>query len=293
MIQLVLRVTKFCLVLLLTLFLGSCKFDVQGPNFLNTISGSGNIIKEKREVLGNFDKIEVSSSIEVELEQAPNFEIIVEAEDNIIPYLLTEISGNTLKIHFDNVSVSLLKDAKVYVKMPEISELRASSSSEIEVKNSIKSEDLILKTSSTADIKLSEITAKSVIAEASSSSDIKIEKIYAVNFNAQSSSTAEIEIEYIESDKINLTANSSSDIVIKGKALDLNANTSSTGTIDAKYLLVNNVVASASSSSTIKTHPIVSLKAKASSTADVYYYNQPKEPVEKSISSSGSVERKN
>lgn len=292
MIQLVLRVTKFCLVLLLTLFLGSCKFDVQGPNFLNTISGSGNIIKEKREVLGNFDKIEVSSSIEVELEQAPNFEIIVEAEDNIIPYLLTEISGNTLKIHFDNVSVSLLKDAKVYVKMPEISELRASSS-EIEVKNSIKSEDLILKTSSTADIKLSEITAKSVIAEASSSSDIKIEKIYTLNFNAQSSSTAEIEIEYIESDKINLTANSSSDIVIKGKALDLNANTSSTGTIDAKYLLVNNVVASASSSSTIKTHPIVSLNAKASSASDIYYYNEPKEPVEKSISSSGSVERKN
>lgn len=291
MIQLVLRVTKFCLALLLTLFLGSCKFDIQGPDFLNSVSGSGNVITEKREVQKNFDKIRVSTTLKVELEQASDFEIIVEADDNIMPYIVTEVEGNTLKVYFDNISVRNLKQAKVYVKMPEISELVASSSSEIEAKKPVKSDDLILKTSSTADIKLSEVIAKSLIAEASSSSDIEIGRLYTGSFKAQSSSTAEIDIEYIESDKIDLTASSSSDIDLKGKALDLSVKASSTAKVNAKELLVNEVKVSSSSSSKVTVYPIVSLNAKASSASDIYYYNEPK-TIEKNSSSSGSVKRK-
>lgn len=291
MIQLALRLAKFCLVFILSLFFGSCvnkTFEIKG---LTLVSGSGNVITEKREVPKNFDKIRVSSTLKVELEQAPDFEIIVEADDNIIPYIVTEVSGSVLKVYFDNISVRNIKEAKVYVKMPEISELVASSSSEIKAKKPVKSDDLILKSSSTADIKLSEITAKSVIAESSSSSDIEIGRLYTISFKAQSSSTAEIDIEYIESDKIDLTASSSSDIDLKGKALDLSVKTSSTATVDAKELLVNNAMVSSSSSSKVSVYPIVSLKAKASSAADIYYYNNPK-TIEKKTSSAGSVKKK-
>ena len=290
MIQLVLRITKFCLTLLLALFLGSCKFEVEAP-FFNSVYGSGNVITENRDAPKNFNKIEVSSILKVELEQAPDFEIIVEADDNLIPYIVTEIEGSTLKVRFDKISVSHIREAKVYVKMPEISGLKASSSSEIVAKNPIQSDNLTLKTSSTADIKLSEVTAKSVVAEASSSSDIKIGRAYAENFKAQSSSTAEIDIEYIESDIIGLNASSSSDIKLKGKSLDLSVKTSSTATVDAKELLANNITVSSSSSSKALVYPIVSLNAKASSTADIYYYNEPK-TIDKNTSSSGSVKRK-
>ncbi len=62
--------------------------------------------------------------------------------------------------------------------------------------------------------------------------------------------------------------------------------------IKTKELLVNNVVADASSSSTIKVNPIVSLKAKASSTGDIYYYNNPKN-IEKKASSAGTIKLRN
>lgn len=291
MIQLVLRITKFCLLLIIALFFSGCKFEVEGPNLFNSVSGSGKVISEPREVVKNFTRIQVASSLEVELEQAPNFEIVVQADDNIIPYIVTEFSGSTLKIYYDNISVKNIKEAKVYVKMPEISELRATSSSEIEAKGTIKSDDLILKTSSTGEIMLFEVHSNSITMEASSSSDIKIERVYTIDFNAQASSTAEIDIEYIESDKIKLSASSSSEIELKGKALDLTATSSSTGKIDAKELLVNNIIATSTTSSTIDIHPIVSLKAKASSSADIYYYNEP-QIIEKNASSSGSVRKK-
>lgn len=290
MIQLVLRITKFCLVLILSLLFGSCvkTFEING---FNSISGNGNVITEQREVTKKFDKIQTSSIFKVEVEQAPEYEIVVKADDNLLPYILTEIEQNTLKIRFDNVSVRNVKEIKVYVKTPKISELKASSSSEIEARNTITSDNLVLKASSTAEIKLGEINSKSVIMEASSSSDIKIKRIYTLDLKAQTSSTAEIEMDYVESDKIKLSASSSSDIEIKGKALDLDINTTSTAEVDAKELLANNITVSASSSSTVKIHPIVLLKAKASSAADIYYYNEPK-TIEKKVSSSGSVKKK-
>lgn len=291
MIQVVLRTTKVCLLLIITLFFSGCRVEVESPNLFNSIAGSGKVVTQERAVTANFNKIQSSSSFKVEVEQAPHYEIVVKADDNLLPYIVTEVEQNTLKIRFDNVSVRNIKEIKVYVKTPHINSLYASSSSEIEVKKSITSDYLDLKTSSTGEIKVNEISTNSLLIEASSASEIRINNIYALDFKAQASSTAEIEIDYVESDKIKLVASSSSDIEIKGKTLELELNTNSTAEINAKELLANNITATASSSSTIQAHPIVSLKAKASSTADIYYYNEPN-TIEKSTSSSGSIKKR-
>lgn len=286
--QLILRYSKLFIALLTALTASSCvKYEI--GNSFKSVSGSKNVITEKRNVSGNFDKIHVATLLDVEIEQGPNYEISVEADDNLHEYIVTEISGGTLKIYFDNVSIRNYKEAKVYVTLPEISELKASSSSEIEANGIIVSDNLTLKTSSTADISLSKVRAKSIDIEANSSSEIKVKEIYATTLRAKTSSTADFEA-YVEADIINLEASSSSDMELKGKALELNAHTSSTATINAKELFVNNVIATSSSSSTIKTYPIISLKAKASSTASVYYYNDP-QSIEKETSSAGSVKK--
>ena len=290
MINLILRITKFCLIPIIMLFFSSCKMEIEPGNFLTTIKGSGNVITETRNIQDSFDKIHVSSLIKVELEQSPNYEVIVKADDNLIPYVITDVEGSTLRIRLDKVSISNMKDIKVYVKMPYVTGLKATSSSEIDVKGGLTSESISLISGSTAEIKLGDVNAKYVSVEASSSSDIKIGRIFAVEFKATTTSTADFDA-YVEADKIKINASSSSDVELKGKALDLVAQTSSTATIDAKDLLVNNITATASSSSTIKVHPIVSLTARASSTADIYYYKQPK-VVDKKASSSGSVEFK-
>lgn len=290
MIHLILRITKFCLIPIIILFFSSCKMEIEPGNFFTTIKGSGNVIAEIRNIQDSFDKIHVSSVIKVELEQSPNYEVIVKADDNLIPYVITDVEGSTLRIRLDKVSISNMKDIKVYIKMPNVNGLKATSSSEIDVKGEITSESISLISSSAADIKIGDIKAKYVSVEASSSSDIKVGRIFAVEFNATTTSTADFEA-YVEADKIKINASSSSDVELKGKALDLVAQTSSTATIDAKELLVNNITATASSSSTSKVHPIVSLTASASSTADIYYYNEPK-VIDKKTSSSGSVEFK-
>lgn len=276
------------------------------------VIGNGKVIVEQRTVHGNFDKIQVTSGIEVEIEQADDYEIVVEADENIMPYLLTEMDEDVLDIHFDNVSITNYKEAKVRVKTPRISELKSTSTAEIKVKNKIQTqnltlyassageieigeltvrENLKLSSSSTAEINIKNIKAKNIETSATSSADIEIDKIKTIKFLAESSSSADMMINDIEADKIRIAASSGSEVKLKGETAEFSAEASSTATVNAKELQANRATVSASSSAEILVYPIDSLKAQASSSGDVYYYNEPATLVE-DTSSAGSVEKK-
>lgn len=93
----------------------------------------------------------------------------------------------------------------------------------------------------------------------------------------------------IESERITLESTSGSSIKVKGKAIDLTTKSSSGSDIDARELLANNIDSESTSGSDTDIHPIVSLKAKASSGSSIDYYSTPKT---KSIqeTSGGSVD---
>ena len=94
----------------------------------------------------------------------------------------------------------------------------------------------------------------------------------------------------IESDEITGDSSSGSSIVIDGIALKIKADASSGSEIDAAKVLANEVTAEASSGASIKVHPIVSLKAEASSGGSISYNKAPKS-IRKEISSGGSIQQ--
>jgi hypothetical protein len=124
--------------------------------------------------------------------------------------------------------------------------------------------------------------------QASSASEIKSKNVLkGNNINIGSSSGSEINVA-IEFENISLDASSGSTIVTSGKAIKLETVASSGSEIDAQDLLANTVNADVSSGAEIKTHPIVKLKADASSGGEVYYNTEPKS-LEKNESSGGEV----
>ena len=193
-------------------------------------TGSGDIKSENRTVT-NFTGIAVGSSFDVEVKIGPVTEVRVEADDNVIKHIGTEVSGNTLKITLeDNYSVSNAH-LKVYVTTPALTNVRTSGSASVIVQDVIASkEKLSFKASSSSDIR-AEVDAPDVAAETSSSASISLSG-KTKNYYAEASSSSDI------------------------KSLDL---------------LSENATAKASSSATIKLHASVSLDAKASSSADIVY----------------------
>ena len=325
------KITKICWAICLSLFFVSCVEFNHNISNNEIIEGSGKVTTDNRNNLQGFDKIKVSNAINVVLDQSPDFEVLVEADDNVLPYIITEVSNQTLHVYLDNVSVKNPKKMQVSIKMPDISGLKATSSAEIKADRMIKTNDLVIQATSAGDISLAKVRGKSVDIDASSSADIEIDEIFADTFMANASSTADIVIDYVESEqavidagssadvkieriqansckidssstsdveveaidanKIEVDAGSSADVLLAGKTNDLIVRASSSATIDAHDLSAKNVDAAASSSGTIMVYPVHKLSASASSSGDIYYYHTP-QTIDKETSSSGSINQK-
>jgi hypothetical protein len=102
-----------------------------------------------------------------------------------------------------------------------------------------------------------------------------------------SSSAASIHAN-VEYETIQLTSSSASNQTIKGKTLRLETSASSGSEIDTTELLANEVTANSSSGGSILVHPIVSLKAEASSGGTISYNSTPKS-IQKEEHSGGSI----
>jgi len=84
----------------------------------NTISGSGRVTTETRNVSG-FSAISMGGSGRVVVEQTGTESLTVTADDNLLPYIKTEVHGNELSLgvkDFTNISPSTDITYKVTVK---------------------------------------------------------------------------------------------------------------------------------------------------------------------------------
>lgn len=196
----------------------------------NNIIGSGRIVSEKRTV-GPFTGISASQAISVEVSIGAEPAVTVEADDNLIKYVSTSVSGGVLRIRMeDNTSFSN-SHIRVYVTATELDKLTASTSADINVKDPIRSEGkLVFKASSSATIDAS-VEAPAVEAEANTSADIKLQ----------------------------------------GKTRDYKAEVSTSAEIKSAELMSENTDVTATTSGSARVHASITLKAKASTSGDIEY----------------------
>lgn len=107
------------------------------------------------------------------------------------------------------------------------------------------------------------------------------------NLTLDSSSAANVNLS-TEYESIQIITSSASNQTITGKSLHVDASASSGSVINTTDLLANEVVASASSGASVIVHPIVNLKAEASSGGSITYKGTPKS-IQKEENSGGSV----
>jgi hypothetical protein len=83
---------------------------------LRVINGSGDIVKESRDVSG-FDKVEFSGFGRVLVTQGNQEFLTIEVDDNLLQYIDTDVAGNTLKIDFDDNIVPRPTDSTIIFEL--------------------------------------------------------------------------------------------------------------------------------------------------------------------------------
>ena len=137
------------------------------------IKGNGNVKQESRNAAA-FTDISTSGAYKVVLEQGNTHSIRVEAEDNLLPYIETAISGGELKIHTKKgYHISPTKDITVYVVMEKVNRLSAGGAGGYTSKGALNSDRIQLQFSGAADANL-DIHTRQLNVGLSGSSNVKL-----------------------------------------------------------------------------------------------------------------------
>lgn len=198
------------------------------------ITGSGNVVTEDRAVSGvNSVHMEIPGNLEIL--QGTSQSLTVTGEDNILPLLITNVSGGRLTIRYRPV-------ANVRVTRP-------------------------LKLTLTVNI-LKEL-------DVSSSSQVTVRPFTTGDFRLTLSSSGSINLEGIQADQITANLTSSGDILIKGSANQLDLDVSSSGSFQAGDLKAQNADVRLTSSGDVTVWVVDNLRANISSSGDIVYYGNP------------------
>lgn len=219
------------LFIILAVILGT---SVAGWNNQQKIKGSGYVRTEQRTVKP-FSQIAASRAIKVFVAQGEQTAITVEADDNILPYIKTEVSGNLLTVSLpQNISIESYADMNVLVTIPTLTDLQSSTASKIEGTTLWKVNEIELSASTAGTIKLeteaSEIDAKSstsgeirltgkttgLDAKASTAGSVRAKELIATDADVSASTGGEIEIHV--TGKLEYSASTGGEIRYKGDA---------------------------------------------------------------------------
>lgn len=136
-------------VLLATLIItlnSGCSYGING------VKGNGNVVKEDRKI-SDFDQIKVGGAFKVFLTQGNEVSLVVEADENLMDLIKTEVSMGTLKISTkDNINNPTTLN--IYITFKSLTALDISGACELKGKNRFSLDKLNLECSGASDIDL-------------------------------------------------------------------------------------------------------------------------------------------
>lgn len=202
-------------------------------------------VKENRDVSG-FRGIEVSNGIDVYLSIRSDEQVDVEAPEDLLEHLVTEVNEGVLKIYYDR-PFNWNSEAKVWVDAKEIDMVNTSGGAYLRGENVIETRDLELGASGGSDLNL-EIVAKNVDVDVSGGSDIVLSgsakflkastsggsdlKAYDLIIQrAQLEASGGSDIRVYVQEELDATVSGGADISYMGNPQLINTNTSATGDI--------------------------------------------------------------
>jgi len=114
--------------------------------------GSGNVIRSERKV-PSFNAIDVSGAFDVTLAQGTSQSVIIEADDNLMDLIRTEVRGNTLVIETKK-PIFHSKSLKVFLTFTDLKSIDISGAVDIQSQGKLNLADLSFSGSGASDTKL-------------------------------------------------------------------------------------------------------------------------------------------
>jgi hypothetical protein len=206
------------------------------------------------------------------MNESEDEKIVINADDNVMPYVVVRKEGNSLHIGIDE-NIKSINNVNVQVVLPKnqnINELQVASAASIKINPTIKGRSLSLDAASAGNINIAKADVDFFDADASSAAKIS-GTVKSNDCYVDASSAADIDLTILAV-QCDSNASSAAKITLNGETASFEGDASSAAKIIAKGLAVRTVAdASASSGAKISINALKKLEAKASSGGVVTY----------------------
>lgn len=192
------------------------------------VEGSGNEKSEMRNLSG-FKKIEAQGAVSLVVDAQKDFSVEIEADDNLLPLIKTEVSGDTLKISTEE-RISPKTKISVKISMPELASLNISGASKAEVAN-VKTDSLKLEASGASKINISG-EANKLESDATGASSIDAESLMVTDANVKASGASNTTVS--ATTDLNADASGASKIYYTGEPKNLSPKSSGASSVKKK-----------------------------------------------------------
>ncbi|MFP2996697.1 head GIN domain-containing protein [Spongiivirga sp. MCCC 1A20706] len=120
------------------------------------VRGNGNVKTETRNT-SDYDQVRVAGFFDVELVSGDEGKLTVEAEENLLEYIITEVNGSSLKIYVEkgyNLRTTWNKGIRVTVPFEDLDMVTLSGSGDVVSKDVIKASNFTTGVSGSGDVNL-------------------------------------------------------------------------------------------------------------------------------------------
>jgi len=213
-------------VLVLVLSTLACTASFGGAN---AVRGSGDVVEEERSVSG-FSGIQVSNQGNALIELGETESLVVEAEDNLLEHIVTDVRGDTLVLGTENnVSLNNTKPIRYHLTVKELDDIQITSSGNVTAP-SLEADTFTIRISSSGNLDMDGIEANRLVVDISSSGSVNIGGGRVDEQDITITSSGEYDARDVDSRQAEVRLSSSGDATIRVSD-QLQANLTSSGNL--------------------------------------------------------------
>ena len=181
--------------------------------------GSGRITTEQRNV-SDISGVSLHTDGELFIEVGNTESLRIEADDNLIPYIRTDVRNGVLTIETDQAgNLHFSRSVRYYLTVKSLNSIAILSSGNVQASD-LKADKFLINVSSSGDLKMGDLQTGALTVEINSSGDVTMGVLNAAMLEAHIRSSGDLNIGGGEVEKQNIELNSSGDYLAQNLESD-------------------------------------------------------------------------
>ncbi len=214
---------------LLGLLLGAC--GLLGGGAERVITGSGQVTSETRDVAG-IERVTLAGMGEVVIQEGASETLTIEAEDNILPLITSEVTDGTLRLDFDRATwrdtIRLTEPVRYVLTVRELDGLELSGSGSMS-SSSLHADHLIIQLTGEGDVTVENMESGALDVRLEGAGNVNVAGLV-VDQVVAIEGTGQYQAGELDSETARVTIGGSGDAVVWARR-DLSVNITGSGTV--------------------------------------------------------------